>query len=152
MTHEFETEIQEFGNRVGVALPFDPNEKWGAKPRHHVRGTINGVMVRGALAASGGRYFISLGPAWRRDGGVAVGDRVQVALEAEGPQSDELAPDFAAALDAEPAAKEFFLGLATFYRKGYLRWINATKRKPEERPQRIAEVVTLLKEGKKERK
>jgi uncharacterized protein YdeI (YjbR/CyaY-like superfamily) len=69
----------------------------------------------------------------------------------EGPQSDALAPDIAAALSAEPEAARFFDGLATFYRKNYLRWIEATKRSPEVRAQRIAELVELMKAGKKER-
>jgi hypothetical protein len=47
--------------------------------------------------------------------------------------------------------KAFFLGLATFYRKGYLRWIDATKGRPEARAERIVQVIELLKSGKKER-
>jgi hypothetical protein len=57
----------------------------------------------------------------------------------EGPQRDDLAPDFAAALEAEPEAGEFFDSLAQFYRKAYLRWIYATKRSPETRAARISE-------------
>jgi uncharacterized protein YdeI (YjbR/CyaY-like superfamily) len=74
-----------------------------------------------------------------------------VALMPEGPQSEALAPDIAAALAREPDAARFFDGLATFYRKNYLRWIEATKRSPELRAQRIAELVELMKAGKKAR-
>ena len=69
----------------------------------------------------------------------------------EGPQRAELAPDIAAALEAEPEAATFFDSIAQFYRKGYLRWIDATKRSPETRAARIAEMVRLLKAGKKQR-
>jgi uncharacterized protein YdeI (YjbR/CyaY-like superfamily) len=69
----------------------------------------------------------------------------------EGPQRDDLADDIAAALDANPGAGEFFDSLAQFYRKAYLRWIDATKRRPEQRAQRIAEVIGLLNAGVKER-
>ena len=41
--------------------------------------------------------------------------------------------------------------LAGFYRKGYLRWIDATKRRPELRAERIAELMELLKAGYKQR-
>jgi hypothetical protein len=41
--------------------------------------------------------------------------------------------------------------LAQFYRRGYLRWIEATKRRPDERARRIAEMVALLDKGVKER-
>ena len=55
------------------------------------------------------------------------------------------------ALAASPDAAAFFDSLAQFYRRGYLRWIDATKRRPEQRAERIAEVVKLLKAGVKER-
>jgi uncharacterized protein YdeI (YjbR/CyaY-like superfamily) len=54
-----------------------------------------------------------------------------------------------AALAAEPDAATFFDSLATFYRKNYLRWIDATKRSPEARAERIAELVDLMKAGRK---
>ncbi len=92
-----------------------------------------------------------LGPAWRRDCGIAPGDRVEVVLFPEGPQREDLAPDLAAALAAEPAAAAFFDGLAQFYRAAYLRWIDGTKRRPEVRSERIAVVVDLLAAGVKER-
>ena len=69
----------------------------------------------------------------------------------EGPQSEALAADIIAALDAEPEAAKFFDRLATFYRKNYLRWIDATRRSPEVRAQRIAELVELMKAGQKQR-
>lgn len=137
--------------RVYVVLPFDPAEVWGARPRHHVTGTINGCGVRGALVEFARGYFLPLGPAWRRDAGVRLSDEVSVVLTAEGPQREALAPDIAAALAAEPEAAAFFDSLATFYRKGYLRWIDATKRRPDLRAARIAEMIQLLKAGRKQR-
>lgn len=56
-----------------------------------------------------------------------------------------------AALEAEPAAGAFFDGLAQFYRRAFVRWIDATKRRPEERDRRIAEMIDLLRRGEKER-
>ena len=50
-----------------------------------------------------------------------------------------------------PAAAAFFDTLAQFYRKAYLRWIDATKRRPDLRAARIAEVVDLLAAGIKQR-
>lgn len=137
--------------RVFVPLPFDPDEAWGPKPRHHVAGTVDGVGVRGVLEPTDSGPGLVLGAAWRRECGVEPGEEVTVGLHAEGPQRSDLAPDVAAALDAEPAAAEFFDSLAQFYRRGYLRWIDATKRRPEVRAARIAEVVELLKAGRKER-
>lgn len=137
--------------RVLVPMPFDPDESWGAKSEHHVAGTVNGMGVRAVIEPLGDGRGILLGPAWRRDCGIRPGDEVEVVLAPEGPQRDDLAPDFAAALHAAPEAGEFFDSLAQYYRNGYLRWIDATKRRPEERAARISETVELLKAGVKER-
>ena len=137
--------------RIYIVLPFDPKKVWGERPRYHVRGTINGMKFRGPLEQSGKGYFMPLGPAYRRDAGLHLGEAVEVVLEPEGPQSAALATDIAAALAANPDAKHFFDGLATFYRKNYLRWIDATKRSPALRAQRIAEMVDLMKAGRKQR-
>ena len=79
--------------------------------------------------------------------GIAIGDDVTVELVPEGPQRSDLADDIAAALAANPAAGAFFDTLAQFYRKAYLRWIDATTRRPDLRAARIAEVVGLLAAG-----
>ncbi|HLJ51317.1 MAG TPA: YdeI/OmpD-associated family protein [Bryobacteraceae bacterium] len=137
--------------RAFVVLPFDPEKVWGRRPRYHIRGTVNGAPVRGPLEKFERGYFLALGPAYRRDSGLQLGDSVAVTLEPEGPQREALAEDIVAALADEPEAAQFFDGLATFYRKNYLRWIDATKRSPEVRAQRIAELVELMKAGRKQR-
>jgi uncharacterized protein YdeI (YjbR/CyaY-like superfamily) len=86
-----------------------------------------------------------------RDTGLLAGHEVTVELAPEGPQRSDLAEDISAALAANPAAAAFFDTLAQFYRKAYLRWIDATTRRPDLRAARIAEVVELLAAGVKER-
>ena len=137
--------------RTVIPVPFDPDEHWGKKPRHHVSGTIGGMGWRGVVAKSESGFSLAPGAAWIRDCPIQIGDKVKVSIAPEGPQRDELAPDVAAALGKEPKAAAFFDGLAQFYRKGYLRWIDATKKRPELRAERIAEMVKLLKAGVKER-
>jgi hypothetical protein len=136
---------------VRIPVPFDPETVWGAKARHLVGGTVDGMRVRGSVEPAGDGYGFTLGPMWVRDCGVEVGRTVTVVIAPEGPQRDDLAPDVAAALDAHPAAGAFFDSLAQFYRKAYVRWIEATKRRPEQRPERIAEMIRLLEAGAKER-
>jgi hypothetical protein len=164
--------VQRFGahvtsdssGRAVIAVPFDPDRAWGAKAFHPVGGTIQpaagsagsggsacGRRLRGRITPDGSQWVFTLNPMWMRDTGVAVGDEVVVELEPEGPQRGDLADDIAAALDANSAAAEFFDTLAQFYRKAYLRWIDATTRRPELRAARIAEVVELLAAGIKER-
>ena len=138
--------------RAFVDVPFDPDEAWSPKPRHHVTGTINGLGIRAVIDTRGEKRGFTVGPAWLRNcGGVAIGDVITVEIVPEGPQRTDLADDIAAALDANPEAGAFFDSLAQFYRNSYLRWIDATKRRPDVRAQRIAEMIQLLKAGIKER-
>jgi hypothetical protein len=136
--------------RALIPVPFDPDAVWGAKTRHHVGGSVNGKRVRAVVESRGAEFGLLIGRAWLRDGCVAIGDQAQVVIEPEGPQRDDLADDVAAALDANPRAGEFFDSLAQFYRRGYLRWIDSTKRSPELRAERIATMVGLLEAGVKD--
>jgi hypothetical protein len=133
--------------RAVITVPFDPDETWGSKANHPVSGTIDGRRFRTRLSPGGSGWVLTV----RLHAGVAIGDDVTVQLSPEGPQRGDLADDIAAALAADPAAGAFFDTLAQFYRKAYLRWIDATTRRPDVRAARIAEVVDLLAAGIKER-
>jgi uncharacterized protein YdeI (YjbR/CyaY-like superfamily) len=116
-----------------------------------VNGTVDGTRVRVTLSRGSAGWAFTLSPSRVLGLAVAAGDEVSVELTPEGPQRADLAEDIAAALAANPAAGAFFDTLAQFYRKAYLRWIDATTRRPEVRAARIAEVVDLLAAGVKER-
>ena len=131
-------------------LPFLPREVWGKRPRFYVTGTINKYPVRGMLGAEGQNYFLRLGAAWLRGSEMAPGDAVTVSLELEGPQISNIAEVIADALLGNEKAKTFFNGMATFYRKNYIRWIESAKRE-ETRIKRINEMVQLLEAGKREK-
>jgi hypothetical protein len=134
-----------------VPVPFDPDEAWGAKGVHHVNGTVNGCRVRVTIAPGDSGWAFTLNPARMRGMGIEAGSEVLVELAPEGPQRGDLAEDIAVALAATPAAGAFFDTLAQFYRKAYLRYIDATTRRPDLRAARIAEVTGLLADGIKER-
>jgi hypothetical protein len=129
--------------RAEIVVPFDPDAAWGVKAVHHVNGTVNGCRVRVTIAPGDRGWAFSLNPRL----GLAPGSEAIVEVEPEGPQRGDLAEDIATALAANPAAGAFFDTLAQFYRKGYLRYIDATKRRPDLRAARIAEVVGLLEDG-----
>jgi hypothetical protein len=141
----FQTTLQsDARRRVYLPLPAEPKVR-------HLAGTVNGMRYRGAVESIDGSPGLVLGPAWRRGCGLKAGDRVSVELEPEGAQRHDLAPDLAAALGASPAAAAFWDELAHFYRRAHLRWIDATKRSPALRAERIATVVALLERRVKER-
>lgn len=150
-TQEFEATVEVAGGRWFVALPFDPDAVWGSKARHHITGTVNGVKIRGPLDFQNGVPALVLPPAWRRDTPVERGQPVTVTLSPEGPQAEALPEDIAAALEASPQARAFFASLATFYRKAYLTWLAGSARRPEVRRERLAQFISLLEAGKKER-
>jgi Bacteriocin-protection, YdeI or OmpD-Associated len=80
----------------------------------------------------------------------AASPSVQVTVEIapKRPQRDDPAEDIATALAANPDAGAFF---AQVYRRAYLRWIEATKHRPGQRAEHIAEVVRLLKSRTRQR-
>ena len=141
----------EASGRIRIDVPFDPAEAWGPRDRYHVTGTVDGRPVRSALRVTNGAATLTLGPASGHRRWIDDGDPVEVRLRPEGPQAGQLAGDIAAALDAEPAARLAFDSLATFYRKGWLTWIEATTRRPAVRVERIAQMVTQVKAGHKQR-
>jgi hypothetical protein len=154
-----EPKIRKFTGRVqgsapgekNVPLEFDPAAVWGTRDRYHVTGTIDGVGFRGSLVHRGDAWRIVMGAKSQNFWRVQDGQSVAVEIWPEGPQAAELAPDIFDALDERPRARAAFEALATFYRRGWLRWIDATKRRPEVRAERIAEMVELLEAGHKER-
>jgi len=143
--------IGPFSGRVLIPLRFDPTTTWGKREKYRVAGMINEMRIRGVVEPGGTGFVLPLGPAWRKETGVGPGDEVEVTLSLEGPQRDELATDLTKALKAVPEAARFWDSIAQFYRKAYLRWIDATKQRPEERKRRIEVVVRKLKAGQKER-
>jgi hypothetical protein len=134
-----------------ITLPFDPDAVWGAKAVHHVNGTVNGCRVRPTVAPGGTGWAFTLNASRMLHTGVTIGGDTDVELAPEGPQRADLSADLAAVLAANPAAGAFFDTLAQFYRKAYLRYIDATTRRPDVRAARIEEVVGLLADGVKER-
>ncbi len=134
-----------------LTLDFDPVAAWGRRDVYRVNGTIAGAPFRGVITRDGSSWVTTLGPKSQASSRVTVGAVAEVAVDLEGPQAGALAPDIAAALAARPRAKLAFDELATFYRKGWLRWIDGTKRRPDERARRIAEMVSLVEAGHKER-
>lgn len=134
-----------------IVMPFDPDKVWGARPAHLLHGTINGRRFRGGFEKTDGDWRCSLGPVWRRDNGVELGDELTLVLEPEGPQRGDIDPDIAEAFEASPKAAAAFDGLAQFYRKAFLKWIDGTKKRPDERVRRIAHMVSQLEAGNKTR-
>jgi hypothetical protein len=143
----FESTVVRARTKAYVPVPFDPNDEWGWRIRHYVKGTVGGRSIRGLLRTENDGYVLPLGATWLRDNVIPTSATIDVVLEPDGPQSEALAEDIAQALNASPEAETFFQSVAPFYRKNFLRWIDQAKR-PETRAARIAEMVKMLEVGK----
>ena len=79
---EFETKlvVTDRGH-VRAPLPFDPRARWGRKPRHYVRGTVEGAPFSGSVGFAAGGGFLVLSRAFREAAGVNAGDTVRVVIE-----------------------------------------------------------------------
>jgi len=147
----FKTTIQSGDRgRVFINLPFDPAAVWGKQKRHYVKGTINHFPFEGSLGVSDGQYFMPLNKEFRDQAGLFAGDLVTVEMELDSAQTEPIPDDLAAALRDEPEARAFFDGLSPFYRNTYLAWITEA-RQPDTRAGRVAQTITFLKAGKKQR-
>lgn len=146
----FKASLTKSGGSVYIDIPFDPAEVWGEQDRYFVNGTIAGHRHRGPLHPTGLGFVLRLGAAWRRDNPLPYDEPVEVVLGPDGPQSDALAADIVAALDASPAARTLFQSIAPFYRKNFIRWIEEAKR-DETRAARVREMVRMLEAGQRRR-
>jgi Domain of unknown function (DUF1905) len=68
------------GDRAIVAVPFNPDETWGAKADHPVGGTIGGKQVRGRLSPGASGWVLTVTPTWLRDTGAARTSRRPASL------------------------------------------------------------------------
>jgi hypothetical protein len=136
--------------RVFVPVPFNPDANWGFKVEHHVRGTINEMDVRGVLEPLDDGRGLVLGPVWRRDRHLESGAAVEVMLEPEGHSATTL-PTTSRRRWLGIRLQEHSSTRSQFYRRAHLRYIDAIKRRPDERTARIAEVVGIVAAGVKER-
>src|SRR4051794_15840008 len=72
------------GGKLVVSVPFDPDLVWGAKQRHHVAGTVNGVRMRAVPERAGDGFEFTIGPQSPSARGIAVGTEVTVQIAPEG--------------------------------------------------------------------
>jgi Bacteriocin-protection, YdeI or OmpD-Associated/Domain of unknown function (DUF1905) len=136
------------GTTAGIEVPPSAVESLGAGKRPPVVVTINGYSYRNTVAVMGGAYMIGVSNEHRANSGLKAGDEVDVELVLDTePRTVEPPPDFAAALDAEPAAQATFDKLSPS-NKGYHVTLVTGAKSDETRQRRIEKSVAALREGK----
>lgn len=146
----FLAEIEEGkGGGALIVIPFDVESVYGTRGRVRVKATFDGHPYRGSIAPMGGRHVLGLVKPIREAIGKSAGDSVEVVVEPDTEERTvEIPPELTEALEASPAASEFYAGLAYTYRKEYARWIADAKR-PETRSRRLAKAIDKLSRGEK---
>ncbi len=144
----FRATIEQRGKTAcGMQVPAEIVEALGHGKRPPVKVTINGFTYRSTVAAYTNEYLIGVSAENRLGAGVKAWDVVDVDLELDlAPRAVTVPADFAAALDAEPAARSFFDGLSYSNKSRFVLGIEGAKT-PETRQRRIDKAIELLREG-----
>ena len=144
----FRTTILQTGKTAtGIEVPDEVVAALGAGKRPAVQVTLNGYTYRSTVAVMGGKYMLPVSAEVRQASGVAGGDEVDVELALDtAPREVTVPPDFAQALDAEPAARACFDGLSYSLKRRHVLGIEDAKT-PETRQRRIEKAIAQLREG-----
>jgi hypothetical protein len=143
----FKTTIELGGKTAtGFEVPSEVVTKLGSSKRPPVRVMIGRHTYRSTVASMGGRFMLPLSAENRAGAGVAAGDAVEVAIEADTePREVEVPKDFAAALAKDATAKRRFESLSYSHKRRHVLAIEEAKA-PETRKRRIQKAVVMLRE------
>ena len=143
MSQTYTTTIMqdEHVNATGIPVPPEVVAAFGKGKRPKVVVTLNGYSYRTTVAAYGDVYMLSLAAEHRYAAGVNAGDQVEVTLELDTePRTVTVPDDLAAALAAQPGARETFDALSYSARKEFVRQVESAKAQ-ETRTRRITSIV-----------
>ena len=133
---------------TGIEVPAAALAALGTSKKPPVQVSLNGYTYRSTVATVDGRYMIGVSSQHRAASGLKAGDEVDVELVLDtAPRTVELPADFAAALDAEPAARATFDKLSPS-NKGYHVSLIEGAKAADTRQRRIEKSVAALREGK----
>ena len=144
----FHTTILTTGKTAaGIRIPDDVLAALGTSRKPAVTVTINGYSYRSTVAWIDGAPMVGVSAENRAGTGVKGGDEVDVDIALDtAPREVVVPPDFAAALDAEPAARSTFDRLSYSNKSWHVLQLAAAKT-DETRQRRIAKSVEALREG-----
>jgi hypothetical protein len=132
---------------TGIHIPDEVVEALGSGKRPPVKVTINGFTYRSSVAVVSGRFMVGVSAENRAGARVAGGDEVDVDIELDTEPRLVMVPDdLAAALDAEPKARETFDKLSNSNKGWHVSQVTGA-RTDETRQRRIAKSVDTLRQG-----
>ena len=139
--------MQSGGTATGIRIPDEVMESLAAGKKPAVRLTVNGYSYRSTVATVDGSPMVGFNSQHREASGLGGGDEVEVEIEVDTePREVDVPADFAAALDAEPKARETFDRLSNSNQKWHTYQVETAKA-DETRQRRIAKSVEMLRAG-----
>lgn len=139
----FTTTLQLNGNNVGIVVPADVVDSFGAGKRVPVVVTINGYSYPSTIAVMGGQYLVGVAAVHREAAGVAGGETHEVTLTHDTSARDTPLPDDLAEALAAAGARDRFDALAPSHRKEHVRSVTDAKAEAT-RQRRIEKVISAL--------
>jgi Domain of unknown function (DUF1905)/Bacteriocin-protection, YdeI or OmpD-Associated len=134
---------------AALRAPFDVVETFGTRARVPVRGTINGFPYRSSLMPMDGCHRMVVNREIREGAGVRAGDTVKVVMERdEAPRTVTPPPALKKELAKNKTAQANWEKQAFTHKKEMARSIVEVKQE-ETRARRLAQVMDVLKNGKK---
>lgn len=134
---------------TGFEVPPEVVETLGSGRRPAVQVRIGGHTYPSTVAAMGGRFMLPLSAERREATGLSAGDTADVELTLDtAPREIEVPGDFAAALAANPVAKDFFDTLSYSVRQWHVLSVDGAKTQAT-RERRITKSVGMLAEHRK---
>jgi Bacteriocin-protection, YdeI or OmpD-Associated/Domain of unknown function (DUF1905) len=139
----FRAELQRTGGTTtGFEVPAEIVTGLGGGGRPKVTATVNGYSFRSSIAKMGGAYWL------RGEAGVEGGQVLDVDVELDtAPREVELPADMRAALDADPAARDFWATVSPSNQRWHVDQLTSAKTE-DTRSRRLAKSITLLAAGK----
>ena len=139
----FRTTLLQSGNNVGIVIPDQIVDGFGAGKRVPVTVTLKGYTYHSTVAVMGGRCMVGVSAAHRAAAGLSGGEEHEVTIEHDSaPRTVEVPDDLATAL-ADAGLTSAFDALAYSRRKEHARTVTEAK-KPETRQRRVDKIVKQL--------
>jgi len=148
----FHATVEQGGKTAtGITVPDEIVAALGAGKKPAVTVTINGYTYRTSIATVSGTFKVGVSAEVREAAGVKGGDEVDVEIALDtAPREVAVPADFAAALDAEPAARATFDRISYSEKRWFVLGIEDAKT-PETRQRRIDKAIERLREGRGQR-
>ncbi|MGW2662683.1 YdeI/OmpD-associated family protein [Nocardia tengchongensis] len=141
---KFRTHVEPPEPMRGLEVPPEVVAALGAGARPPVTITINGHTWQSRVALMRGRYLLGLSHANRQAAGVEIGEEIEVEVELDTqPRVVVEPPDFARALDDDPAARAAYDTLSHSRKREHVHAIESAK-KPDTRQRRIEKAIATL--------